>query len=158
MSKARCCYDSPRDFSAIRQRIAEKYEHEYQFAEKLGLSKHQFSKKMRSLSPFTVDEICNICELLGIEDADIDSCFRTPLVVVEGPKGLRTVIKEKFGNEANLARVLGMQKNKFCHRLNFKTEFRYSELVAMARELGLSLDSVAELLEIERRKRDGKKA
>ena len=154
MSERKCCYDRPRDFSALRNRIAEHYQYEYQFAEKLGMTKQCLSRKMKSITPFTVDDICKIAEALHLEDADLDAYFRTPLVFVEEQKGLRAIIKEKCGNEASLARAINMRKNVLCHRLNFKTDFRYSELVAMAKALQISIGELAELLEIERGKLD----
>ena len=158
MPARKCCYDCPRDFSALRERIAEHYQYEYQFAEKLGMTKQCFSRKMNSLTPFTVEDICKIAEILHLEDDELDTYFRTPLVFVEEQKGLRAIIKERCGNEASMARALNMRKNVLCHRLNFKTDFRYSELVAKAKELQISIGELAELLEIERGKLDAERA
>ena len=152
MSAYKCCYAQPRDFSALRSRIAEKYTYEYQFADTLGMNKQKFSKKMRSVVPFNPQEIRRICELLDISRDEIPQYFRTPLLPKDEQKGLRAVIKEKFGNEAAFARHIGMQKNTLCHRLNFQIDFRYSELVKIADALGLSMSELIGLLEIERRK------
>ena len=152
MSAYKCCYAAPRDFSALRSRIAEKYTYEYQFADTLGMNKQKFSKKMRSVVPFNPQEIRRICELLDISRDEIPQYFRTPLLPKDEQKGLRAVIKEKYGNAAALARHIGMQKNALCHRLNFQIDFRYSELSTIADALGLSMSELIELLEIERRK------
>lgn len=157
MSKRKCCYEQPRDFSALRVRIAEKYTHEYEFAAELGLTKQALSCKLNSFSAFTVKEIVRICELLDISDSELDAYFRTPLVVREEPKGLRDIIKKKCRTEAALARKIGMAKNKLCHRLNFQVDFRYSELLSIAEALGLPITEVVELLEVERRKADGQR-
>ena len=155
MAAYKCCYTQPRDFSAIRQRIAEKYTFEYQFADALGMSKQTFSRKMNSIEPFTPNNIRKICKLLDISLTETEKYFRTPLVPKEEPRGIRLAIKEKFGNEAALARHIGMQKNTLCHRLNFDIDFRYSELVKIAEALEISMSELIELLEIERRKNDG---
>lgn len=157
MSKRKCCYEQPRDFSALRARIAEKYTHEYEFAVELGLTKQALSCKLHSFAVFTVSEIVRICELLDIPDSELDTYFRTPLIVKEEPKGLRDFIKKKCRTEAALARKIGMAKNKLCHRLNFQIDFRYSELLSIAEALGLPIAEVVELLEVERGKADGQR-
>lgn len=151
MSRYECCYDVPRDFSAIRKRIAEKYKYEYEFAAALGMNKQTFSRKLNSITAFTVPEILRICELLEISESEIEACFRTPLVVVEKPVGIRTMIKSRYGNEAALARKIGMPKNTLCQRLNFKVDFRYSELLRISEALGISMIETVELIEEERR-------
>ncbi len=152
MAKYACCYQQPRDFSAIRARIAEKYNFEYEFAAELGMNKQSLSRKLNSISPFSVKEICRICELLDIPCEDIDKYFRTPLVARKEPKGIRAAIKDKFRNEATLARAMGMPKNTLCNRLNFQIDFRYTELLRMAELLEISLEEAVKLIEIERRK------
>ena len=152
MTTYKCCYAQPRDFSALRSRIVARYSYEYQFADMLGMNKQKFSKKMRSVIPFYPQEIRRICELLDISRDEIPQYFRTPLLPKDEQKGLRAVIKEKYGNAAALARHIGMQKNALCHRLNFQIDFRYGELTAIADALGLSMGELIELLEIERRK------
>ena len=151
MSKYECCYDTPRDFSVIRQRIAEKYKYEYEFAAALGMNKQTFSRKLNSITAFSVSEILKICELLEVSESEIEACFRTPLVVKEKPRGIRTVIRSRYGNEAALARKIGMPKNTLCQRLNFKVDFRYSELLRIAEALDISMSETVELIEAERR-------
>jgi DNA-binding protein Fis len=158
MAKYECCYDRPRDFSAIRKRIAEKYPFEYKFAAELGLNKQTLSRKLNSITPFSVSEICKVCELLDIPDTDIEMYFRTPLVENEEPRGLRAVIKEAFGNEAALARAMGMPKNTLCHRLNFQIDFRYGELMRMSEVLGIGMEEIVRLIEIERGKMNGQRS
>ena len=157
MSAYRCCYEQPRDFSALRKRIAEKYTHEYVFAVELGMAKQTLSRKLNSVEPFTVSDICKICELLDLPEAELDFYFRTSLVAKEEPKGIRDVIKEKFGTEAALARFMGMEKNTFGKRLNFQVDFRYSELLNLAKALELPIAELVELLEVERGKADGQR-
>ena len=157
MAKRKCCYEQPRDFSALRARIAEKYMYEYDFAKELGLTKQALSCKFHSFSAFSVKEIVRICELLDIPDSELDTYFRTPLIVKEEPTGLRDIIKKKCRTESALARRIGMAKNKLCHRLNFQVDFRYSELLSIAEALGLPIAEVVELLEVERRKADGQR-
>lgn len=151
MAKYTCCYEQPRDFSAIHSRIAERHEHEYLFAAELGITKQSLSRKLNSIEPFTVSDICTICELLDIPESEIDAYFRTPLVKQEEIRSLRTVIKEKFGTEAALARATGMPKNTLGHRLNFEIDFRYTELLKIAEALEISISELVELLEVERR-------
>lgn len=151
MSKYRCYYEHPRDFSAIRQRIAERYTYEYEFAAELGMNKQTFSRKLNNITPFSVSEICKICDLLGIPDNEIEKYFRTLLIKKEGPEGIRSVIKSKFKYEASLARRIGMSKAALCSRLNFKSDFRYSELMLLTEALEVSLDEVIKLIEIERK-------
>ena len=158
MSRRKCCYEQPRDFSALRGRIKEKYAHEYELAAELGLTKQAFSCKLHSFSAFTVSEIVRICELLDIPTAELDAYFRTPLIMKVQPKGIRDAIKEKCRTEAALARKIGMKRSKLCHRLNFQVDFRYSELVSIAEALELPVAQVVELLEVERRKADEQKA
>ena len=52
MSAYKCCYEQPRDFSALRKRIAEKYTHEYVFAVELGMAKQTLSRKLNSIEPW----------------------------------------------------------------------------------------------------------
>ena len=151
MSKYKCYYEQPRDFSAIRRRIAERYAYEYEFATELGMNKQTFSRKLNSIAPFTVGEICKICELLDIPENEIEEHFRTPLIPKESPRGIRTLIKNKFGNEAALARKIGMPKNTLGSRLNFQIDFRYSELLRLAEALEITMNETVELLECERR-------
>lgn len=157
MSRRKCCYEQPRDFSALRARIAEKYAHEYEFAAELGLTKQALSCKLHSFAVFTVNEIVRICELLDIPDTELDVYFRTPLIIKVEPKGIRDTIKEKCRTEAALARKIGMAKNQLCHRLNFQVDFRYSELLRIVEALELPIAAVVELLEVERRKADGQR-
>lgn len=151
MSKYQCYYEQPRDYSAIRKRIAERYTFEYEFAAELGMNKQTFSRKLNNIAPFSVSEICRICELLDIPENEIEEHFRTPLVPKEEPKGIRVLIKQKYGNEAALARKMGMPKNTLGHRLNFHIDFRYSELLRLADALEISMNETVELLECERR-------
>ena len=146
-----CCYDVPRDFSALRQRIRERYQYEYQFADALGLSKEQLSSRLNSKYPFTVEQIIAICSLLDIPDEDIGSYFRVPMKQSSEPLSIRGIIKAKFGTEAALAKYMGMHKQTLFHRLNFHSEFRYSELAALAQALELSMDEIFHLVEMERR-------
>ena len=156
MSKYRCYYEHPRDFSAIRQRIAERYTYEYEFAAELGMNKQTFSRKLNNITPFSVSEICKICDLLKIPDNEIEKYFRTLLIKKKDPEGIRSVIKSKFKYEASLARRMGMSKAALCSRLNFKSDFRYSELMLLTEALEISLDQVIALIEIERRKSNEK--
>lgn len=154
MSKYECCYDVPRDFSVIRKRIAEKYKYEYEFAAELGMNKQTFSRKLHSITAFTVSEILKICELLEISESEIEACFRTPQVPETRPIGIRTKIRVHYGNEAALARKIGMPKNTLCQRLNFKIDFRYSELLRISEALGISMSETVELIEEERRQHE----
>lgn len=154
MSKYKCRYEQPRDFSALRERIAEKYTHEYMFAAELGIAKQTLSRKLNSIEIFTVSDICKICELLDIPDDELDAYFRTPLIAKDEPKGIRDVIKEKFGTEAALAHTMGMEKKKLGNRLNFQIDFRYTELLNLAKALDIPIAEVVALLEVERRKAD----
>ena len=151
MSKYRCYYEHPRDFSAIRKRIADRYTYEYEFAAGLGMNKQTFSRKLNNITPFSVSEICKICNLLDIPDSEIEKHFRTLLVKKKGPEGIRSVIKSKYKYEAALARRIGMSKAALCSRLNFKSDFRYSELMLLTEALEVSLDEVIKLIEIERK-------
>lgn len=157
MSAYKCCYEQPRDFSVLRKLIAEKYTHEYVFAVELGMAKQTLSRKLNSIEPFTVSDICKICELLDIPETELDFYFRTSLVAKEEPKGIRDVIKEKFGTEVALARSVGMEKNTLGKRLNFQVDFRYSEILNLAKALELPIAEVVELLEVERGKADGQR-
>lgn len=158
MSAYICCYEQPRDFSALRKRIAEKYPHEYVFAAEMGMAKQTLSRKLNSIEPFTVSDIFKICELLELPETELDLYFRTPLVAKEEPKGIRDIIREKFGTEAALARSMGMEKNTLGKRLNFQIDFRYTELLNLAKALELPIAEVVELLEAERRKADGQRS
>ena len=80
MTNTKCCYPTPRDFSALRQKIADKYNTECAFATQIGMNKHQLSYRFRCLTPFKVEEILKICELLDIETGEIGFYFRTPPV------------------------------------------------------------------------------
>ena len=117
----------------------------------MGMNKQTFSRKLNSITAFSVSEILKICELLGVSEEEIEACFRTPQVVQEKPRGIRTVIRSRYGNEAALARKIGMPKNTLCQRLNFKIDFRYSELLRIAEALDISVCETVELLEVERR-------
>ena len=150
MTNLKCCYDSPRDFSALRQKISDKYKTEYAFATQIGMNKHQLSYRFRNLTPFKVEEIIKICELLDIEIGEIGTYFRTPLVPKEEPTGIRKLIKQRFKSEAAFATQLGLSKHMLATRLQFEIDFRYAELVDMAKLLNLSMDELANYIETER--------
>ncbi len=146
---------APRDFSALRRRIREEYRYECQFADAIGMTKEQLSSRFNNKHPFTVDEIIRICDLLHIPEHEIGNFFRVPLQHKEEVRSIRTVIKEKYGSIPKLAKVAGIPKHILFQRLNFHSEFRYNELKALAHTLGLSLDEVSNLIEIERSKCNG---
>lgn len=150
MTNLKCCYDSPRDFSALRQKISDKFKTECAFATQIGMNKHQLSYRFRSLTPFKVEEILKICELLDIQTGEIGFYFRTPLVSKEETVGIRKLIKQKFKSEAVFAKLLGLSKHMLATRLTFEIDFRYAELVNMAKLLDISMDELANYIEIER--------
>ena len=150
MTNLKCCYDSPRDFSALRQKISDKFKTECAFATQIGMNKHQLSYRFRNLTPFKVEEILKICELLGIQTGEIGFYFRTPLVSKEETVGIRKLIKQKFKSEAVFAQKLGMSKHMLATRLTFEIDFRYAELVNMAKLLDISMDELVNYIEIER--------
>ncbi len=150
MTNMKCCYDSPRDFSALRQKIAEKYHTECAFATQIGMNKHQLSYRFRNLTPFKVEEIIKICELLDIEIGEIGFYFRTPLVPKEEPIGIRKLIRQKFKSESAFAKQLGLSKHMLATRLTFEIDFRYAELAEMAKLLDMSLDELTSYIETER--------
>ena len=150
MTNTKCCYSAPRDFSALRQKIADKYNTECAFATQIGMNKHQLSYRFRNLTPFKVEEILKICELLDIETGDIGFYFRTPLVEKEEPIGIRKLIKQKYKSESAFAKQLGLSKHMLATRLLFEIDFRYAELVDMAKLLDISMDELANYIETER--------
>lgn len=150
MTNTKCCYNAPRDFSALRQKIADKYHTECAFATQIGMNKHQLSYRFRNLTPFKVEEILKICELLDIQTGEIGFYFRKPLVPKEETVGIRKLIKQKFKSEAVFAQKLGMSKHMLATRLAFEIDFRYAELVNMAKLLDISMDELANYIEIER--------
>lgn len=150
MTNTKCCYNFPRDFSALRQKIADKYHTECAFATQIGMNKHQLSYRFRNLTPFKVEEILKICELLDIETGEIGFYFRTPLVPKEEPIGIRKLIKQKFKSESAFAKQLGLSKHMLATRLLFEIDFRYAELVDMAKLLDISMDELANYIETER--------
>lgn len=150
MTNMKCCYDSPRDFSALRQKISDKYKTECAFATHIGMNKHQLSYRFRCLTPFKVEEILKICELLDIETGEIGFYFRTLLVHKEEPIGIRKLIKQKYKSESAFAKQLGLSKHMLATRLLFEIDFRYAELVEMSRLLDISMDELANYIETER--------
>ena len=150
MTNMKCCYDSPRDFSALRQKISDKYKTECAFATHIGMNKHQLSYRFRCLTPFKVEEILKICELLDIETGEIGFYFRTPLVHKEEPIGIRKLIKQKYKSESAFAKQLGLSKHMLATRLTFEIDFRYAELVEMSKLLDISMDELANYIETER--------
>ena len=150
MTNTKCCYSAPRDFSALRQKIADKYNTECAFATQIGMNKHQLSYRFRCLTPFKVEEILKICELLDIETGDIGFYFRTPLVPKEEPIGIRKLIKQRFKSESAFAKQLGLSKHMLATRLTFEIDFRYAELVEMAKLLDISMDELTGYIETER--------
>lgn len=151
MTNTKCCYESPRDFSALRQKIADKYKTECAFAAQIGMNKHQLSYRFRNLTPFKVGEILKICELLDIDTGEIGFYFRSPLVPKEEPIGIRKLIKQKYKSESAFAKQLGLSKHMLATRLQFEIDFRYAELVEMSKLLGLSMDELTDYIETERR-------
>lgn len=150
MTNTKCCYSTLRDFSALRQKIADKYNTECAFATQIGMNKHQLSYRFRCLTPFKVEEILKICELLDIETGDIGFYFRTPLVPKEEPIGIRKLIKQKYKSESAFAKQLGLSKHMLATRLTFEIDFRYAELVEMSKLLDISMDELANYIETER--------
>ncbi len=150
MAHKDCCYDCPRDFTALRERIAMSFPTEGKFAESINMNKHQLSNRFRCKVPFHAKDILAICKALEIPFTETEKYFRTPLVDKQGPMGIRAVIKQKYGSEAVFSRELGLSKHMLSTRLNFETDFRYSELRKMAELLDLNITDIDTLIQIER--------
>ncbi len=151
MANKECCYDCFRDFSALRERIATKYPTEGKFAESINMNKHQLSNRFRCKVPFHAKEIMAICKALEIPFTETERYFRTPLIEKDGPIGIRAVIKQMYGSEAAFSKELGLSKHMLSTRLNFETDFRYSELRRMAELLDLNITDIDALIQVERR-------
>ena len=151
MANKECCYDCFRDFSALRERIAVKFPTEKMFAESINMNKHQLSNRFRCKVPFHAKEIMAICKALEIPFTETERYFRTPLIEKEGPIGIRAVIKQMYGSEAAFSKELGLSKHMLSTRLNFETDFRYSELRRMAELLDLNITDIDALIQVERR-------
>ena len=151
MAKKDCCYDYARDFSALRERIAIRFPTEGKFAECINMNKHQLSNRFRCKVPFHAKEIMAICKALDIPFSETERYFRTPLIEKDGPIGIRAVIKQMYGSESVFSKELGLSKHMLSTRLNFETDFRYSELRKMAELLEMSIADIDTLIQIERR-------
>ena len=151
MANKECCYDCFRDFSALRERIAVKFPTEKMFAESINMNKHQLSNRFRCKVPFHAKEIMAICKALEIPFTETERYFRTPLIEKDGPIGIRAVIKQMYGSEAAFSKELGLSKHMLSTRLNFETDFRYSELRRMAELLDLNITDIDALIQVERR-------
>lgn len=151
MAKKDCCYDYARDFSALRERIAIRFPTEGKFAESINMNKHQLSNRFRCKVPFHAKEIMAICKALDIPFSETERYFRTPLIEKDGPMGIRAVIKQMYGSESVFSKELGLSKHMLSTRLNFETDFRYSELRKMAELLEMSIADIDTLIQIERR-------
>ena len=57
----------------IAAKIAENGLAYYNVADKLGVSKNTFSKRMSDPSKFTAEEILKLCDILGIQE-DSEKC------------------------------------------------------------------------------------
>lgn len=151
MANKECCYDCFRDFSALRERIAVKFPTEKMFAESINMNKHQLSNRFRCKVPFHAKEIMAICKALEIPFTETERYFRTPLIEKDGPIGIRAVIKQMYGSEAAFSKELGLSKHMLSTRLNFETDFRYSELRRMAELLDLNITDIDALIQVEGR-------
>ena len=151
MANKECCYDYFRDFSALREQIASKFPTEGKFAESINMNKHQLSNRFRCKVPFHAKEIMAICKALDIPFSETERYFRTPLIEKDGPIGIRAVIKQMYGSESVFSKELGLSKHMLSTRLNFETDFRYSELRKMAELLEMSIADIDTLIQIERR-------
>jgi hypothetical protein len=151
MANKECCYDCFRDFSALRERIAVKFPTEKMFAESINMNKHQLSNRFRCKVPFHAKEIMAICKALEIPFTETERYFRTPLIEKDGPIGIRAVIKQMYGSESVFSKELGLSKHMLSTRLNFETDFRYSELRRMAELLEMNITDIDTLIQIERR-------
>lgn len=151
MANKECCYDCPRDFTALRERIATKYPTEGEFAESINMNKHQLSNRFRCKVPFHAKEIMAICKALEIPFTETERYFRTPLIKKDGPMGIRAIIKQMYGSESVFSKELGLSKHMLSTRLNFETDFRYSELRRMAELLEMNITDIDTLIQIERR-------
>jgi hypothetical protein len=158
MANKECCYDCFRDFSALRERIAVKFPTEKMFAESINMNKHQLSNRFRCKVPFHAKEIMAICKALEIPFTETERYFRTPLIEKDGPIGIRAVIKQMYGSEAAFSKELGLSKHMLSTRLNFETDFRYSELRRMAELLDLNITDIDALIQVERRILDEQKS
>ena len=158
MANKECCYDHPRDFTALRERIAMRYPTEGKFAESINMNKHQLSNRFRCKVPFHAKDIMAICKALDIPFTETEKYFRTPLIDKQGPIGIRAVIKEKYGYESVFAKELGLSQHMLSTRLNFETDFRYSELRRMAELLEMNITDIDTLIQIERRILDEQKS
>jgi hypothetical protein len=56
-----------------------------------------------------------------------------------------------YGSEAAFSKELGLSKHMLSTRLNFETDFRYSELRRMAELLDLNITDIDALIQVERR-------
>ena len=151
MANKECCYDCFRDFSALRERIAVKFPTEKMFAESINMNKHQLSNRFRCKVPVHAKEIMAICKALEIPFTETERYFRSPLIEKDGPIGIRAVIKQMYGSEAAFSKELGLSKHMLSTRLNFETDFRYSELRRMAELLDLNITDIDALIQVERR-------
>ena len=151
MANKECCYDCFRDFSALRELIATKFPTEGKFAESINMNKHQLSNRFRCKVPFHAKEIMAICKALEIPFTETERYFRTPLIEKDGPIGIRAVIKQMYGSESVFSKELGLSKHMLSARLNFETDFRYSELRRMAELLDMNITDIDTLIQIERR-------
>ena len=106
-----------------------------------------------SLTPtFIIEpEIMDICKVLEIPFTETEKYFRTLLVEKQRPVGIRAVIKQKYGYESVFAKKVGLSPHMLSTRLNFESDFRYSELRRMAELLEINISDIDTLIQIERR-------
>ena len=67
------------NFRKLRGIIIEKYYSQREFAKKMGWSERTMSLKMNNKRPWKQQDIKKACELLGIEDEDVEIYFHNEI-------------------------------------------------------------------------------
>lgn len=65
------------DYSKLKGRVIERFDTQEAFARNIGMSPAGLSAKLRNLTGFTQDEICDACLALGIPARQISQYFFT---------------------------------------------------------------------------------
>ena len=63
------------DYSFLKGKIVEKVGSCAVFAEKLGITKVELSRKLNNSSKFTQDQILLSKQILNLSEAEVDRCF-----------------------------------------------------------------------------------
>ena len=65
------------DYSKLKGLIIEKFGNQCRFAKELRVSEHTLSKRLNNFVEFRQSDIVKICDVLGIDPADIHTYFFT---------------------------------------------------------------------------------